>query len=43
MRFAGYVITGYAVTGTLFATYWVLLQRRLRRGERSLPPEGGDR
>ena len=33
MRFAEYVITGWAVTGAVLLTYWLRLVRRTRRAE----------
>jgi hypothetical protein len=34
MRFAEYVITGWALTGAALAAYWVRLVVRTRRAER---------
>jgi len=33
MRFAEYVITGWAVTGAVLLAYWLRLVRRTRRAE----------
>ena len=33
MRFAEYVITGWAVTGAVLLGYWLRLVRRTRRAE----------
>jgi len=38
MRFAGYVIAGWTITGAVFLAYWIRLVRRTRRAER-LDPE----
>jgi hypothetical protein len=37
MRFAEYVITGWALTGVVIGGYWLSVVRRLRRAERSEP------
>jgi hypothetical protein len=37
MRFAGYVISGWALTGVVIGGYWLSVVRRLRRAERSGP------
>jgi hypothetical protein len=37
MRFAEYVIGGWAVTGAVLAVYWVRLSTRIRRAERAEP------
>jgi hypothetical protein len=37
MRFAEYVIAGWAVTGATLAGYWYWIVRRTRRAEQSLP------
>jgi hypothetical protein len=37
MRFAEYVIGGYVLTGVALAAYWLRLEQRIRRAERSLP------
>jgi hypothetical protein len=34
MRFAGYVIGGWALTGAVLLAYWLRLLQRLRRAER---------
>ena len=34
MRFAEYVIAGWVLTGAVLATYWLRLNRRIRRAER---------
>jgi hypothetical protein len=34
MKFAEYVIGGWAITGAALAGYWVRLVRRTRRAER---------
>jgi hypothetical protein len=34
MRFAGYVIGGWALTGAALLGYWLRLLQRLRRAER---------
>jgi hypothetical protein len=34
MRFAEYVIGGWALTGAALLAYWVRLLRRIRRAER---------
>ena len=39
MRFAEYVIGGWALTGAVLAAYAVRLRQRTRRAERTLPPE----
>ncbi len=39
MRFAEYVIGGWALTGGVFAAYTLRLRQRTRRAERTLPPE----
>ena len=33
MKFAEYVITGWAVTGAVLLAYWLRLVRRTRRAE----------
>jgi hypothetical protein len=37
MRFAEYVIAGWALTGATLAGYWLLIVRRIKRAEQSLP------
>jgi hypothetical protein len=34
MRFAQYVIGGWALTGAVFVVYWLRLGARIRRAER---------
>jgi len=34
MKFAGYVIGGWSVAGTVFLAYWLRLGARIRRAER---------
>jgi hypothetical protein len=41
VRFAGYVITGWVLTGAVFLGYWYSLVARTRRAERSLPAGDG--
>lgn len=42
MTDAGYVITGWVLTGVVLGSYAVLLSVRLRRARKSLPGSGGD-
>jgi hypothetical protein len=37
VKFAEYVIGGWALTGAVLAAYWVRLVRRIRRAERLIP------
>ncbi len=39
MKYAGYVIAGWTVTGGVFAAYWVTLRQRIRRAEASAPAD----
>ncbi|HZP30203.1 MAG TPA: hypothetical protein VFC99_14715 [Acidimicrobiia bacterium] len=39
MRFAEYVIGGWVLTGAVLGGYWLRLRQRIRRAERTLPPE----
>jgi hypothetical protein len=35
MQFAGYVITGWALTGVVLGGYWLWIVQRTKRAERS--------
>ena len=37
MRFAEYVVGGFALTGVSLIGYWLRLEQRIRHAERSLP------
>lgn len=37
MRFAEYVITGWALTAVVIGGYWLWIVRRTKRAEQSLP------
>jgi hypothetical protein len=37
MRYAEYVVTGWALTGGTLGAYWLWVARRTRRAEQSLP------
>ncbi len=38
MTDAGFVLTGWVLTGAVLAAYWASIARRTRRARRSLPP-----
>jgi hypothetical protein len=37
MKYAEYVVAGWAVTGATLGAYWLWIVRRTRRAEQSLP------
>ena len=38
MRYAEYVVTGWALTGATIGAYWLWTVRRTKRAEESWPP-----
>jgi hypothetical protein len=43
MRFAGYVIGGWSLTGGVIVGYWLWIGQRTRRAARLEPRPDGDR